>query len=113
MKKSRQILKLAIIFIVLLTSCKKHDKKPACDSSVTMEVVINCTGTYLKGESNANDDTTVEYLVCNYGILKNYENGDKVNVCYRNVSVCKCSDNKVVCMMLYPHDGLVVVDHVH
>ena len=78
----------------------------ACEEEYsTHEIEMNCTGVYIKDSGN-------EYLVCNREMLEGYEDGDEVSIDFDIVSECPSPDTTIVCMMVYPNNGLVVINSI-
>jgi len=93
-----------ILVIAVTTGCKKHDKNRECNNAAYsggMQVIKDCTGTYLRYQQK-------DYQVCNTAILANYDNGNSVIAGFNKISSCD-SIPPIVCFMLHPSEGIVEV----
>lgn len=88
---------IAAVGISFITSCS------AVKTSDNATVVKDCTGAYLSIENK-------DYLVCNTDILKDYKTGSKVTATFNKVKKCPEQENKVVCMMYHPHEGMININ---
>ncbi|NLB86178.1 MAG: hypothetical protein GX793_03855 [Bacteroidales bacterium] len=93
----KTIIRLSILIIFLfftLNSCKKINTE--------MTVIKNCTGIYIKNYNKS-------YRVCNYNLLDNYENGDKIRVLVKKIENCTIECSISNCMLVYPSNGWVEI----
>lgn len=92
---------LIYLFSILLFtnfSCQK-------EKSVKMTVIKDCTGVYLRIDKK-------DYQVCNVEKLESYSDGTEINVVYQNITSCPSLNNKIVCMMYHPSEGLIEVNRI-
>ena len=81
---------IALVVVVATTvSCSKETK--------TATVHKNCTGTYLVVDDKMS-------RVCNFDLLSDHEEGDEVEVTYKEISSCERYDTLIICMMAFPYD---------
>lgn len=93
MKKTALI--LALLFLSLsISSCNKISSE--------MTVVKNCTGVYLKNNNNS-------YRVCNYNLLDDYQDGDKINITVKKTESCIEESPFNICYLNYPSKGVVEI----
>lgn len=92
-----------VLFVAIAAGCKKHDKNCGCNASYSggMQVIKNCTGTYLRYQQK-------DYQVCNTSALAAYDNGNSVNASFNKISGCD-SIPPIVCLMLHANEGYVEV----
>lgn len=90
----RKILLFPILAFGLL-SCKK-------DKLRSMTVQKDCTGVYLRVDGK-------DYHVCNDGLLEKYPPGTIVTAAFRSIPDCPEQADRIVCMMLHPHEGWVEI----
>lgn len=88
------LLPAGLLIALFISSCYRNDMAP-------VEVVKDCTGTYVKmGES--------DYKVCNVEKLDSYENGTAVLISYELMDSC---DNPnlppTFCELYHPYEGWV------
>lgn len=103
----------AVLISLFHYSCgKKNIDGCNCKTYTAAEVFKDCTGTYIRVQTNDSDNWDKEYLVCNPKMFNKYNSGDKVSVCYKPTDKCNCSEGEIVCEMLHEHDGLVSVSGV-
>tara|TARA_B100000378_G_scaffold134736_1_gene108838 strand:+ start:187 stop:474 length:288 start_codon:yes stop_codon:yes gene_type:complete len=88
---------LAVVFLTLL-SCHKFKNK-------AVTVVRDCTGTYLRLDEK-------DYHVCNYELLKDYNDGDQLRVSFKAIDKCPRFDSTYVCLMAHLNEGLIEVEKV-
>ena len=93
MKKLLLITTVAVLLTVF--SCKRETNKP-------MTVVRDCTGTYLRMDGK-------DFQVCNIGKLSLFSTGTAVNATFRKIDNCKRLEDKVICKMLHPNEGLIEI----
>jgi hypothetical protein len=87
---------LGLIFIGSgVSSCDKEYPK--------MEVVKDCTGTYLRNKAGQ------DFYVCNFAILDSYATGDKIRVKYDNLNECFGLIEEPTCELLHIHEGVIDV----
>ena len=90
-------------FIALCLSFGACQKDTECQE---VEVVRNCTGTYLRFMDK-------EYKVCNLDMVANYAEGTKITASFTHQDNCPAWENSVTCMMLYESEGWIEVKSVH
>ncbi len=93
MKSIIQILLLLLISLSIY-SCKKTSNR--------MTVVKNCTGIYVAKHGNS-------YRVCNYNLLEDYQDGDKINITIKKIKHCSIKYPFSNCMLVYPSKGVVEI----
>ena len=93
MKTIKIISFLAVI--LFFSSCEK-------DIFGNIEVVHNCTGSYLKIDGN-------NYLICNKDIVDNYEDGDIVSAEVDYITWNDCNNTWAACFMAFEHEGVIQV----
>ena len=87
--------------ILFLFGCQKDGSTPNYDFLGEMEVVRDCTGTYLKYQKS-------DYRVCNRGKLEQFSSGTRIYASVKKVEKCK-DLNYLDCYMYHPHNGLIAV----
>jgi hypothetical protein len=80
--------------LLTLFSCKRETN--------TMTVVKDCTGTYLRIHGK-------DFKVCNLGKLSSVPAGATVTATLKKIDNCKRLEDKVVCKMLHPNEGLIEI----
>jgi hypothetical protein len=96
--------------LLLTVSCAKKKCTPLnCSSPVQMEVLRDCTGTYLRSYNGEPKTDFTDYKVCNFKCLKNKETGEQVSICYEEVSDCEQSKRIIVCDMLHEYKAMIRV----
>lgn len=93
MKSIIQILLLLLISLSIY-SCKKTSNR--------MTVVKNCTGIYVAKHGNS-------YRVCNYNLLDDYQDGDKINITVKKTESCIEESPFNICYLNYPSKGVVEI----
>lgn len=86
-----------VIFVTIMFSCQKSEKN--------MEVIKDCTGSYLR-------DNGKDYKVCNIEMLENYESGQDVTVAYAHLSSCEALDTVIVCELYHPYEGWIKIKEI-
>lgn len=84
------------LLLIILISCKTT-------TGVVGEVVIDCTGSYVRIDNK-------DYRVCNKEVLEGYKQEDKVLVRMKRID--NCSSGEIVCMMYLAYEYQVKVQFV-
>ena len=71
-----------------------------------MEIVKDCTGTYLQKDN-------VDYLVCNSSILDEYAAGDKIKVEYDLLTECFGLIEGPVCLLYHPFESRIEITKIN
>ena len=94
--KKQLFLILGMILLVSF-SCDKKTQK--------MEIVRDCTGTYLKKDGK-------DHYVCNESILSSYNAGDKIKVQYDVLTDCFGLINQPTCLLLHEYDDKIEITKI-
>lgn len=90
------VLVLALLAGMVVMSCRKN-------GSVTVTVVADCTGTYLRAGGK-------DYKVCNPGKLSEFEPGQSVRVTFNTLADCTGPGGTApVCFLYHPFESWVNV----
>lgn len=97
----KRVLLIALLLgsVLLVESCDK--------SKVRMEVVKDCTGTYLRAKSG------LDYKVCNYTLLDSYADGTKIKVSYDNLSECFGLLEPSSCETAHVSEGVIEITKIY
>ena len=94
MKKIFILTLLSLFFII--TSCSKI-------TSEEVEIVKDCTGSYLKFNNK-------DYHICNEEIVNGFNNGDIVEASFRRID--ECNNTGAICMMAHKNEGWIKVTKI-
>lgn len=94
-------LSLSVFAVSVLAACNSVPPKKSAEATV----VRDCTGTYLRINSN-------DYLVCNSGVLKDYQEGSKVKANYSKTTYCPEKEGQIVCMMYHENKGMINIHKI-
>lgn len=81
------------LLVSTLSSCDKDYPK--------MEVVKDCTGSYLRTKSG------LDYYVCDFASLDPYANGTKIKVKYDVLNQCFGLIETPTCLMEHTYEGVI------
>ena len=96
-KMKNTFLFLFTFFLFLTVSCDKKTQK--------MEVVRDCTGTYLKKDGK-------DHYVCNESKLSSYASGDKVKVQYDVLAECFGLIDQPVCLLFHEFEDKIEITKI-
>jgi len=100
MKKSSLIFTVILLLSAILTNCKK-------ESTQTVTVVRDCTGTYLRWHEK-------DYQVCNLEKVFSFPHGAVVAATFSKIKECNGSaKDEIVCLMLHPNEGRIEVNRIN
>ena len=85
------------VFLFTTVSCDKKTQK--------MEIVRDCTGTYLKKDGK-------DHYVCNESILSSYSAGDKIKVQYDILTECFGLIDSPVCLLFHEYEDKIEITKV-
>lgn len=91
----RGLVFLGILGLTTLTSCDPEKHR--------MEVVRDCTGTYLRARNGQ------DFFVCNDNLLSNYTNGTKIKVKYDNLNECFGLIEPITCTESHTFQGKIEI----
>ncbi|SFT53497.1 hypothetical protein SAMN05216474_1145 [Lishizhenia tianjinensis] len=77
----------------------------ACSKQEDMQLIKDCTGTYLRKNKK-------DLKVCNDEILTNYEENELITVVYERVEDC-APQQGFVCELYHEHEGYIVVESIY
>jgi hypothetical protein len=86
---------------LLQVGCKKTDGPCRGQYSGSMQVVSDCTGSYLRYQQK-------DYKVCNTAALAGYNSGDWVSASFNKIASCS-NDPGYICQMYHENEGFVAV----
>jgi hypothetical protein len=89
-----------MLILGLMLACHKSN------TSSTVRIVKDCTGTYLQISGK-------DYHVCNTEYTDHYNNGDTVLVNWIKINNCTGAASKaIVCMLLHPSEAWVEIKSI-
>jgi len=92
---NKSINRSLVSILILLSSCSKE--------FVSMEVVRDCSGTYLKNKSGA------ESYVCNKDKINQFSTGDMIDVKVEIVEECYGILEEPTCLLYHPFENRIEV----
>lgn len=98
--KSLFLAAFILLSLVNITGCKKTEKNYChglAEYSGNMQVIKDCTGTYLRYNQK-------DYLVCNNSTLSGYSSGTRISAAFNKIAACG-TPAQGICNMYHPYEG--------
>lgn len=90
----------AAIFLLTVIACKKESSQ-----TMTMTVVRDCTGTYLRNDGK-------DYQICNVEKIASFADGATVMATFRKLDACNRAVNMVDCYMYHTKESWIEVSKI-